>query len=280
MGSVLLRVKPCARPSATEALHHPFLTRRTNKSQEPSVFFQGKVSASWGDRDRAWSNLDGLQRLGWVAVARAVAEPELDRSVISAALDGVDTCSEDAFCPSSGSNREATYLWQLAHELGTTPVVQWLQERGAWADIVRLAFCYLDLDADGLLSPQDLAGHLVGSPQPPGAGNFSTQDGKGDNNPWGMACRWVSRWANPDMPPAMTTRGFPGLSLNCFRHALQASYSQDDAIFNTFSSHTPHRGNHRFKSDSVALDADGKPVTHEEEEISWTDMVSGNAGML
>merc|ERR1712137_1106841 len=122
---ILLKVKPCARPSASEALHHPFLTNRTTRSQEPSVFFQGKVSA-WGDRDRAWSQLDGLQRLGWVAVARAVAEPELDRSVIVTALDGVET-ADDSFAANSGQGREATYLWQLARELGTTPVFQWLQ---------------------------------------------------------------------------------------------------------------------------------------------------------
>lgn len=313
--SVMLRVKPAARPSASEALRHPFLLRRTTKSIESSsVFFTGALSVSMSaDRERAWAGLDGLQRLGWVAVARAVAEPELDRGAIAGAFEGLlqGGCGGLGV----GGSAEVAYLWQLARELATTPVLQWLQERGAWADVVRLAFCYLDLDADGLLSPQDLAGHLAPSTVPatrqPRQPLHDRQEdvclqehdaipsnGETSRRAWATCSRWVARWQDPDSPPALTARGCPGLPINSFREALLATSSYDNALFGgAFDAPLSNRGaqpcgdvspgaaGHGDDSPGacpgVGMGADGTTWTrrrkltgHDEEEISWKDMVA------
>merc|ERR1711920_993381 len=122
----------CMRPSASEALQHPFLTKRVAKNYEDyeaSVFFHGTVSA-WADRESSWQRLDGLQRLAWIAIARSVAEPELESPVLAGALEGMQNGENLPSQP-----REATYLSQLARELATTPIFHWLRERGAWADV-------------------------------------------------------------------------------------------------------------------------------------------------
>ena len=64
-----------------------------------------------------------------------------------------------------GDVRETGFLWQLARELGTAPVFQWLQDRTAWPDAVRLAFSFLDVDRDGRLSKEDLLAHVAGQPE-------------------------------------------------------------------------------------------------------------------
>merc|ERR1719336_2613951 len=99
---------------------------------------------------------------------------------------------EDAANP-----REQKYLWQLARELGTMPIFQWLQDRGSWADIVRLAFQYLDLDADGLLSPQDLVGHIVRATLGEAEESICQEGTPAGSTEWVMSCRWVSRWQDP-----------------------------------------------------------------------------------
>jgi len=291
--SVLLRVKPCARPAATEALQHPFLTRRVAKAYEEyegSVFFHGTVSA-WADREAAWARLDGLQRLSWVAVARAVGEPELEGPVIVGAMEGVQN-SEQAAVPS----REATYLWQLARELATTPVFHWMKDRGAWADVVRLAFCYLDLDGDGILSAQDLAGHMLRTrsgeegvvPETVGVGSAGAAA-------QAAASRWVQRWQDslPTVSSAAvgadrTTHqprpAVGGLSPASLREALLASHHRDDAIFNAFDTapSSSRSGHHALVHDigqaGGVKDAYPMPVGHDEEEISWKDMVTTGAG--
>merc|ERR1712060_384022 len=120
--------------------------------------------------------------------------------------------------------REMMYLWQLASELGTMPVLQWLQARNAWADILRLAFCYLDVDGDGLLSPTDLACHIIRQ-------SSNGQSGQEVNHQaWVMACRWVSRWQDQTVPVPLTAQGCSGLPLDCFRDALLASHGNDVAF--------------------------------------------------
>lgn len=236
--TVLLRVKPSARPSASEALCHPFLTRRIPKNYgESSVFYHGSMP-TWADRDKAWRRLDGFQRLSWLAVARAVAEPELDRSIIASALEGMQ--SSDA----PVGSREATYLWQLAEELSTTPVFQWLQDRGAWTDVLRLAFAFLDLDGDGLLSPPDLAAHVARPMHHNGNSDDAVCDESAmattSSSAWATSCRWVARWQDPaGQAPLLTARGHPGLSITSFREALLCSRGPDDMIFGSFDSPSP-----------------------------------------
>ncbi|CAE8628357.1 unnamed protein product, partial [Polarella glacialis] len=72
----LLKVWADARLSATEALRHPFLTKRLARCPELA-----SLDPSW--RRQSWSHLSGLQRLAWGAVARAVAEPELSPELVS-----------------------------------------------------------------------------------------------------------------------------------------------------------------------------------------------------
>lgn len=293
--SVLLRVKPCARPAATEALQHPFLTRRVAKAYEEyegSVFFHGTVSA-WADREAAWARLDGLQRLSWVAVARAVGEPELEGPVVVGAMEGVQN-SEQAAVPT----REASYLWQLARELATTPVFHWMKERGAWADVVRLAFCYLDLDGDGVLSAQDLAGHMLRTRSgEEGVVQETVGVGSAGAAAQAAASRWVQRWQDPVatvntaaavVPDHPTQQPRPaavgGLTPASLREALLASHHRDDAVFSAFdagpsSSRSAH---HALVQDigqaGGAKDAYPVPMGHDEEEISWKDMVTTGAG--
>lgn len=284
---VLLRVRPGARPSASEALCHPFVTRRVPKNYgESSVFYHGTMP-TWADRDLAWRRLDGFQRLSWLAVARAVAEPELDRSIVAAALEGM--ANSDA----PMGSREASYLWQLAEELATTPVFQWLQDRGSWSDVLRLAFAFLDLDGDGLLSPPDLASHVARPSR------HSSDDAVLDENAmatttsvaWSMACRWVARWQDPQAIQApLTARGHPGLAMASFREALLSSRGPDDAIIGSFegmgtpTAHggsvrpprtaTEPTGNSATKADAFKPNSASKNNHNngrrDEEEISWT----------
>lgn len=281
----LLRVKACARLSATEALHHPYLTRRATKTGESSVFFHGPVS-NWADRDAAWGQLDGFQRLAWLAVARAVAEPELDRQAITAALEGVRSHRQNgAAGQRSPRQMSCQYLFQLAQEMGTAPVAQWLQERSAWSELLRLAFSYLDLDSDGVLGPQDLVCHLASQApvaiieEPADAGAVVHSDA------WATASRWVSRWQHSDALATATAMGdlgancdHAGVALAGFRVALLASHYNDamfepfeaslESTLGLFSDEDPPVSQPSFTHVMAG------PHDHEEEEITWTDLMS------
>lgn len=58
---------------------------------------------------------------------------------------------------------DTAYLLQLAQEISALPKSEWLQDLGAWEEVLRLAFSYLDIDGDDLLSLKDLAS-LVEAP--------------------------------------------------------------------------------------------------------------------
>lgn len=237
----LLRVQPVQRSSATDALQSAFITRRavlgrvagygghstaisSCMESEPSVFFRGSV-APWAGRERRWARLDGFQRLAWLAMARALSEPELDRSVVQGAMEGMEHERQRR----SSEPREAGYLWQLARELGTAPVFQWLQERGAWPDALRLAFAFLDVDGDGVLGPRDLQAHCTGPPrrrdmEPAAAAAVS----KAAMPPAAELVRtWIQRWEpkdrSSDTPASISQAGM--------REALVSSCSGDDSLF-------------------------------------------------
>lgn len=273
---VLLRVKASARPSATDALQHPFVARRVAKSMETSVFFHGPVS-NFHEREAAWYKLDGMQHLGWLAVARAVAEPELDRQVIATALEGVRTSGNGHDqAGRSGQHgygnghhaqnghahgpREA-YLWELARELGTAPVSQWLQDRPAWAEVLRLAFCYMDVDGDGLLGPQDLAEHARPWQLARGQ-HMSAHQAAAEGNAWNLASRWVARWHDPDAQPVFTSKGQQALSFSSFRSALLAS-DCNNMMYEALN--TPMPGDVHPSFNSVM----GDQLENVEEEIAW-----------
>ncbi|CAE7246054.1 CAMK2D [Symbiodinium natans] len=236
----LLRVQPAQRCSATDALQTAFITRRAvmgrvagyggNSSaisacmeSEPSVFFRGSV-APWAGRERRWARLDGFQRLAWLAMARALSEPELDRSVVQGAMEGMEHERQRR----SSEPREAGYLWQLARELGTAPVFQWLQERSAWPDALRLAFAFLDVDGDGALGPRDLVAHCTGPPRRRESLEPAAAMAKAAVPQTAELVRtWIQRWEpkdrSTDTPAAITQAGL--------REALLASCRGDDSLY-------------------------------------------------
>jgi len=124
-----------------------------------------------------WADLDGLQRLGWVAMARAVAEPELDGEMVFTAL------SPRAASPHDRSS----YLLQLAKELAVQPVAN-----KAWLDVLDFAFRYLDTDGDGLLSAQDLACHVYDSSAEPSSSSNAQINAAAE--------LWVHRWSKRGKP--------------------------------------------------------------------------------
>lgn len=164
-------------------------------------------SYRWLERVDVWSSLDGLQRLAWAAVARAVAEPELRLEVVRQVSKTSKT-----LCSNPSVSCETAYLWQLARELGTSPVRQWLVSNSSWSEILRLAFRYLDLDNDGLLGPQDIVAHLV----LPGVEAADHADA------WSAAHLWVARWGIP----GSSGTGVDGPS---FRAALLAAHREADS---------------------------------------------------
>ena len=235
----LLRVPPIQRSLPSEALKHPFVTKRTVAGHvsgyggnamsacmdgEHSVFFHGSV-APWAGRERRWQRLDGFQRLAWLAMARALAEPELDGAVVQGALEGMEHEKQHQ-ARHGGDQREAGFLWQLARELGTAPVFQWLQDRSAWPDAVRLAFGFLDVDRDGFLSASDLLAHVAGPPQrnnsaPAAVAKMMPVVSKDE-----IVKTWIQRWQ-------VKERKEDKLPLQAFREALLSSCSGDDALFGT-----------------------------------------------
>jgi len=253
-----------------------------------SVFFHGPVS-NWHGREESWRQLDGLQQLGWMAVARAVAEPELDRQAITAALDSMQAAT-DSRAQGNEDRREAQYLWQLARELGTSPIGQWLQHRSSWPEIVRLAFGYLDVDGDGVLGGKDLAAHV--SALSPANDETATVVATVKRDVWTVTGKWVLRWQDPDAPLAMSQSGFQGLSPTSFRAALLASQC-NDPIFEPFE---PALDLAERSSEGTGNEAAGKGDSllnlptfsqvvaaahdHEEEEICWQDMVGRGQAQL
>lgn len=268
----LLKVSPSERISASAALAHPFLARRANAPRIPGapVFFQGSISAL-SDRERDWTRLDGFQRLGWLAVARAVTEPELDRQVVQGAMEslgyvkaqlqlrdaqrgkqpGPSALKAAATIPEhntsksdvnnaapgnvsrdvSATHLEDGYLFQLARELATTPVFQWLLDRGAWPEIVQLAFRYLDVDHDGLLGASDLATHILaeGPGRAANVGHLVVgAEAEQDADLWKLASEWVLRWRPVNLLEKDVGGSNGGLPLASFREALLSSSSCAD----------------------------------------------------
>jgi len=206
--SGLLHVQAKERPSAADALRHLFLIQRLARCPEVAP-----MESAWhiSDRARAWSRLDGLQRVGWASVARAAAEPELRREVVITATQAMRTSS--ACHPGVGAG-DTAYLWHLARELSALPTDAWLRSRHIWPEVVRLAFNYLDVDADGFLSPQDLVTHLVV--------NHKT-DASTHSDAWSAVHAWVSRWGG------VQGRDCRGLTADDF-HMMLVSLPFDEEV--------------------------------------------------
>jgi hypothetical protein len=203
----MLVVDPAKRLAAAEALRHPYLLRTLARCSEAAP---PEPAWRWADREDAWSQLDGFQRLAWAAVARAIAEPELSREVVAAATRAMRTSSA-----SRGSGPDTAYIWNLARELSASSVHTWMLEGDAWSEVLRLAFRYLDDDDDGILSPKDLVTHL-GNPAP-------TTDAAAHADVWSTVHIWVSRWVRSHGPVGNNLVG-GGLTQSSFKAALLASH--------------------------------------------------------
>jgi len=149
-----LSVSPQDRPSVTEVLAHRGLVRVLSFDPE-------KPPEGAGDNLALWLHMSGLQRLGWLAAARAVSEPELHPHFVEVASQvAYDAAVQAGAGQEISTGADKAYLWRLAQMLAVSAPDKWLQRSGAWPEIVRLAFCYLDVDSDGLLSCSDLATHI------------------------------------------------------------------------------------------------------------------------
>jgi len=197
-----IQVSPHNRPSPSEALRHPFLMRCLARSGDK---MQAEPAWRRATRDDSWAQLDGFQRLGYVALARAVAEPELHTEVIGVTLRAVRARAArgNAGAPSSA------YLLQLAREISASPTNEWLLDRDAWDEVLRLAFSYLDVDDDSILSETDLVAHIVA---PKAEALKSAQ-------------AWIARWGDDSGALSLTTE--KNVTLASLRNALLDPWSAE-----------------------------------------------------
>lgn len=184
----LLQVKPSNRPTPRDALTHPFLCR--NQENEVKV----DISSDGPRRQQCWDECDGLQQIAWVAVARAVSDPELSEDMIMSVLaskNGADS-REKVF-------DKAGYTYHLARELATSLAGMILKKRSAWHEVLRLAFSYLDVDRDGILSQRDLMRHFeVGSPATAVPEDMAYSSTITHSDTWTAASGWLERWKKKD----------------------------------------------------------------------------------
>lgn len=201
--SSLIQPSPGSRLSAREAWHHSFMSRRrsgqgcgrSGVAKDMDILPQPMA----GDRQAMWGRLDGFQRLAWLAVARAVAEPELlQKQAFAQMISGLDIESS------------VGYLETLAMELSGAAVPAWFEPRTPWADILRLAFRYLDADQDGLLGVADLSRHVCSG------SNVDATD---------ATLVWVLRWQKEGQMAAPSQIAH-GLSLSNFRAAMWSTIAR------------------------------------------------------
>eukprot|EP00405_Crypthecodinium_cohnii_P041070 CAMPEP_0206556202 /NCGR_PEP_ID=MMETSP0325_2-20121206/18276_1 /ASSEMBLY_ACC=CAM_ASM_000347 /TAXON_ID=2866 /ORGANISM="Crypthecodinium cohnii, Strain Seligo" /LENGTH=656 /DNA_ID=CAMNT_0054056703 /DNA_START=71 /DNA_END=2041 /DNA_ORIENTATION=- len=143
---------PGDRLSVEQAWEHPWIKRWQEASPDRALGSPSTLLRGCDERMRKsrWENLDAFQRLGWLAIARSVAEPEL-----------AEFSAFQAFLNDEGSNCY-NYLHCLAMELAALVQPAWFSAESSWGEVLRLAFHYMDLDGDGLLNARDISQHLLG----------------------------------------------------------------------------------------------------------------------
>lgn len=170
--SSMLQSQVARRPTPLEALQHPFMTARLNRSSGKML----QKPLAFGVVRKSWDQIGSLQQLAWLAVARAVAEPEISAEIVA-----------EATMASRTARSSFAYLTSLAQELSVAPIEVWQKSRGAFSEILNLAFCYLDVDRDGFLSPTDLTFHV----------------GRDVSNPLPVTTDWVASWRADDESPGL-----------------------------------------------------------------------------
>lgn len=186
----LMQPLAARRLSAAQACEHPWIARWELGYADSMGIQAVRGPLHSADVSSRWQCLDGFQRLAWLAFARATAEPEL-----------VGINSLQGYITIHGPQSRA-YLEELARELATVAGPSWFLPDTVWADVQLLAFHYLDIDADGILSVKDLSHHLLG------------EDARES------ADAWVFKWRNSrNVESAAQAKG---LALSDFRAALCA----------------------------------------------------------
>jgi hypothetical protein len=148
--ATLIQPNASARMSAEEAWNHKFISGHSPLGKEAAMRSpRGFPSAN--EKLQVWRALDGFQRLCWLSISRGVAEPEL--------LEGF--VFKHLILSQRLGAAPLSYLEQLAMELAGTAVPAWFNPNTAWVDVLRIAFRYLDVDADGTLSMADLVRHVA-----------------------------------------------------------------------------------------------------------------------
>mmetsp|Transcript_28667 Transcript_28667/g.66488 ORF Transcript_28667/g.66488 Transcript_28667/m.66488 type:complete len:682 (+) Transcript_28667:79-2124(+) len=273
----LLKVEMRNRPSATEAAHHPFLQKRPGaKGASGSVFFHGPVPEA-NEREAAWDRLDGFQQLAWIAIVRAVSEPEIDRQTTAAALDAMKRGKETSVIHDDGS--KSKYMLHLAKELVSAPVGQWLLQRPVWSEVLRLAFGYLDVDGDGILAAKDLALHIA--VLPPTTAHATNEPIMSIQDAQFMAVKWVAKWQPTQASTQLKGQVKRGIEMQGFRAALVAGQPAESLFEPVEIQNQQHQDG---SASGGARDAQPLPGSfrgvmpgagdQDEEEISWADLRS------
>jgi len=163
----LIQPRSSSRMTPGKAWNHPWISRWRDSYSDNMGLQCVSSGIAEVDRTSRWTILDGLQRLCWLALARAVTEPEL-----------VEVPSLQHFIRNqNGLGIAMSYIEQLAIEMACCATPAWFSPGAVWNDVMRLAFRYLDGDNDGVLSIGDVAQHLVGED----VDNF--------------AKLWISKWS-------------------------------------------------------------------------------------
>mmetsp|Transcript_69796 Transcript_69796/g.151839 ORF Transcript_69796/g.151839 Transcript_69796/m.151839 type:complete len:646 (-) Transcript_69796:161-2098(-) len=193
----LTRPEASKRPVPSEAQFHPWLVQNLGDIRAPSPSVPSPLKAN----RFSWSSLDGFQRLCWLAAARAITESELVEA------RGYFCGQPAGGCPSSASSGAAfAHLHWLAADMASAAAPNWFEADSSWADVLWLAFLYLDVDADGLLGRDDLVRHT--------AGTQSAQD---------VVATWLVRWRRPCEGAVEPEMWKLGLSFVEFHWALWSS---------------------------------------------------------
>mmetsp|Transcript_97221 Transcript_97221/g.256662 ORF Transcript_97221/g.256662 Transcript_97221/m.256662 type:complete len:632 (+) Transcript_97221:72-1967(+) len=193
----LIQVEPAKRMTPLEAWGHPFIARGAGRTEGGGGGYLAKLPPLLPVADVVWRRIDQFQRLCWITFAHAVAEPEL-----------VELRAFQMFIVQQRMSSHS-YLHQLAVEIAAVAQPSWFQRKTVWIDALRLAFCYLDSDSDGVLSVEDLSEHLVSED--------SIQ----------VARQWVRKW---QQPPASANGNGPspskkGITFSGFTWALCSSHA-------------------------------------------------------
>jgi len=158
-----LQIDASKRLTPGQAFNHPFIAQGAVKGGRST--YLTKLPPLLPVAGVVWKRIDEFQRLCWIAFAHAIAEPEL-----------VEVRVFQMFIAQQGMD-PSSYLERLAVEIAAVAQPSWFQRKSVWLEILRLAFHYLDVDNDGILSAEDLSRHLV------------TQQGALE-----QAEEWVTKW--------------------------------------------------------------------------------------